>query len=194
MMSKIDLVVLGFLKRKPMHGYQMAGFFEKRGIDMWIKIKTPSIYKALNRLEGKKLISYKFVQSENSPPKKVYNLTKNGKEYFDELLHNILTDDKTTSPFDFWNALRFAKGNLTKKEFISIMDLRLEIIKKKEQQMMERHIKAEIEGKFDDIPFYFKTVMQSFAEIKEITKATLIKVRDDAELPENAGVFKKENE
>lgn len=193
-MSKIDLVVLGFLKRKPMHGYQMAGFFEKRGIDMWIKIKTPSIYKALNRLEGKKLISYKFVQSENSPPKKVYNLTKNGKEYFDELLHNILTDDKTTSPFDFWNALRFAKGNLTKKEFISIMDLRLEIIKKKEQQMMERHIKAEIEGKFDDIPFYFKTVMQSFAEIKEITKATLIKVRDDAELPENAGVFKKENE
>ena len=193
-MSKIDLVVLGFLKRKPMHGYEMAGFFEKRGIDMWIKIKTPSIYKALNRLEKKKLISYKFVQSENSPPKKVYSITNDGKNYFDELLHNILTDDKITSPFDFWNALRFAKGNLTKKEFTSIMDLRLKIITKKEQQMMERHIKAEVEGKFDDIPFYFKTVMQSFEEIREVTKTALVKVRDDAELSENENVFKKENE
>ncbi|MEA2096332.1 MAG: PadR family transcriptional regulator [Candidatus Cloacimonadota bacterium] len=192
-MSKIDLVVLGFLKRKPMHGYQMAGYFEKRGIDMWIKIKRPSIYKALNRLEKKELISYEFKKSENSPPKKVFSLTKNGKEYFDELLHNILTDDKITSPFDFWNALRFDKGNLTKKEFISIMDLRLEIIKKKEQQMMERHIKAEVEGKFDDIPFYFKTVMTSFAEIRKITKTALAKIRDDAELPENENVFKKEN-
>jgi len=192
-MSKVDLVVLGFLKRKPMHGYEMAGFFEKRGIDMWIKIKTPSIYKALNRLEKKELISYEFVQSENSPSKKVYSITKNGKEYFDELLHNILTDDKITSPFDFWNALRFAKENLTKNEFISIMDLRLEIIKKKEQQMMKRHIKAKVEGKFDDIPFYFKTVMTSFAEIREITKTALSKVRNDADLPENENVFKKEN-
>ena len=193
MMSKIDLVVLGFLKRKPMHGYEMAGFFEKRGIDMWIKIKTPSIYKALNRLEKKELISYKFVQSENSPPKKVYSITKNGENYFDKLLHNILADDKIISPFDFWNALRFAKGNLTKNEFISIMDLRLEIIKKKEQQMIERHNKAELEGKLYEISFYFKTVMQSFAEIREITKAALVKVRDDAELPENENVFKEEN-
>ena len=177
-----------------MHGYEMAGFFEKRGLDMWIKIKTPSIYKALNRLENKELISYKFVQSENSPPKKVYSITKSGENYFDKLLQSILTDDKITSPFDFWNALRFAKGNLTKKEFISIMELRLEIIKKKEQQMMERHIKAEVEGKFDDIPFYFKTVMTSFAEIREITKTALSKVRDDAELSENENVFKKENE
>jgi DNA-binding PadR family transcriptional regulator len=193
-MSKIDLVVLGFLKRKPMHGYEMAGFFEKRGIDMWIKIKTPSIYKALNRLEKKEFISYKFVQSEISPSKKVYSITKNGKEYFDELLYSILTDDKATSPFDFWNALRFAKGNLTKKEFISIMDLRLEIIKKKEQQMMEKHDKAELEGRLNEVTFYFKTVMQSFAEIREITKVALAKVRDDAELPENENVFKKENE
>ena len=192
-MSKIDLVVLGFLKRKPMHGYEMAGFFEKRGIDMWIKIKTPSIYKALNRLEKKELISYKFVQSKNSPPKKVYSITKNGKEYFNELLHSILTDDKIISPFDFWNALRFAKGNLTKKEFVSIMDLRLEIIKKKEQHMLKRHNKAELEGKFNEIPFYFKTVMQSFTEIREITKAALVKVRDDAELTENENVFKEEN-
>lgn len=192
-MSKIDLVVLGFLKRKPMHGYEMAGFFEKRGIDMWIKIKTPSIYKALNRLGKKELISYKFVQSENSPPRKVYSITKIGKEYFNELLHNILTDDKITSPFDFWNALRFAKGNLTKNEFISIMDLRLEIIKKKEQQMIERHNKAKLEGKLYEIPFYFKTVMQSFAEIREITKAALVKVRDDAELSVNENVFKEEN-
>ncbi len=193
-MSRLDLVVLGFLNNQPMHGYEMAGFFEKRGIDMWIKIKSPSIYKALTRLEKKEYISYEFVQSENSPPKKVYSITKNGKEYFDELLHNILIDDKITSPFDFWNALRFAKGNLTKKEFISIMDLRLKIINKKEQQMMKRHSKAELEGKFNEIPFFFNTVMQSFTEIREITKVALAKVRDDAELPENENVFKKENE
>jgi len=191
-MSKIDLVVLGFLKSKPMHGYEMAGFFEKRGIDMWIKIKTPSIYKALNRLGKKELISYKFVQSENSPPRKVYSITKIGKEYFNELLHNILTDDKITSPFDFWNALRFAKGNLTKNQFITIIDTRLEIIAKKEQELMAKHNKAELDGKLNNIPFYGKTVMESFVEIKKITKDALLKIKEEADLPENKQVFKEE--
>ncbi|MCD6177480.1 MAG: PadR family transcriptional regulator [Candidatus Cloacimonetes bacterium] len=193
-MSKIDLVVLGFLKRKPMHGYEMAGFFEKRGIDMWIKIKTPSIYKALNRLKEKELVSYKFLQSENSPSRKVYSITKSGEEYFNELLHSILIDDKIISPFDFWNALRFAQDNLTKNQFITIINTRLEIIAKKEQELMAKHNKAELDGKLNSIPFYGKTVMESFVEIKKITKDALIKIKEEAALPENENVFKKENE
>ncbi|MDP8202105.1 MAG: PadR family transcriptional regulator [Candidatus Tenebribacter burtonii] len=193
-MSKVDLAVLGLLKRIPMHGYEMTVYFEKRGIDMWIKIKRPSVYKALNRLEKKGFISFEFKQSENSPPKKVYSITKSGEVYFEELLNCILTDCIRTSPFDFWNALKFAKGNITKESFISIVDTRLEMFKQKEKEMIEKHNKAELKGDFNDLPFYFAIVMKSFSEIKEIIKTTLIKIREEAVLPENESVFKKENE
>jgi len=191
-MSKIDLVVLGFLKREPMHGYKMAGFLEKHGIDMWVKLKKPSVYKALTRLEKRSYISFKYEQAENTPPKKVYHITNKGVKYFEKLLIDILSDSKSTTPFDFWNVLRFAEGNISKDKFINIIEHRLNIIENREIEMQKKHAKAQSEGEFENIPYYFNIVMSSMGKIKEIVKSSLKEIKDKANLPENAGVFKKE--
>lgn len=191
-MSKTDLIVLGFLKQEPMHGYKMAGYLEKQGIDVWVKLKKPSVYKALSRLEKLSYISYKYEQSENTPPKKVYHITEKGIKYFEELLIDILSDTNSSSPFDFWNALRFAKGNIGRDRFVKIIEDRLEMIDKREQKMKSKHSKAKNEGKFEGVPFYFHIVMNSMEEIKEIAKSTLNEIKDKALLPANASVFKEE--
>lgn len=191
-MSKTDLVVLGFLTKEPMHGYKMAGFLEKHGIDMWVKLKKPSVYKALSRLEKLAYISYKYEQTENNPPRKVYHITTKGEEYFEKLLLEILSNTKSTKPFDFWNALRFAEGNISKKYFVKILEDRLDLIKQREKKMNRRHKEAIEKGKFENVPFYFPIVMKSMAQIKEIVKSTLVEIKEEAILPENAGIFKEE--
>lgn len=123
-MSKVDLVVLGHLSITPLHGYELIRHFEKKGIDMWIKIKTPSVYKALQRLEKSGMITGKMQESENTPPRKVYTITAEGRGYLRELIDCFLLDTKKMT-FTISGLLCFLrKGTLRKnilKNFSSVV-------------------------------------------------------------------------
>lgn len=192
-MSKIDLVVLGHLSIKPLHGYELIRHFEKKGIDMWIKIKTPSVYKALQRLEKSGMIIGEIQESENTPPRKVYTISTGGKVYLRDLIDSFLLDPQKNDPHDFWFALRFAKGNVTKTHFKELLEKRVNHMLCHVEKMKERFKKTCKEGNFPEIPFYGKEMINLRKQIIKLEEKALRNMIAQADLPENADIFVKEN-
>lgn len=192
-MSKVDLVVLGHLSITPLHGYELIRHFEKKGIDMWIKIKTPSVYKALQRLEKSGMITGKMQESENTPPRKVYTITAEGRGYLRELIDCFLLDTKKNDLHDFWFALLFAKGNITKEHFKKFLLRRIDGMHEHRAKMQARFKKTCDNGEAPVIPFYGKEMIILRKQIIKLEEEALGKMIDQADLPENADTFVKEN-
>ncbi|MCF7920525.1 MAG: helix-turn-helix transcriptional regulator [Candidatus Cloacimonetes bacterium] len=190
-MNKVDLVVLGFLMREPMHGYQIAEFFEKRGLEFWIKIKMPSVYKALTRLEESGHLVGKVEVDECNRARKVYSITDSGKIYFQELLDEIFFTEKFVSPFDFWNAFRFIEGNVTRDYFIEMIRHRQMLMMQHQQEMEEKRKCHEQSSDDAPPPFYLRMLFHNMHKIKEHELKLLDEILSAALLPENAQVFKK---
>lgn len=192
-MSKVDLVVLGHLSITPLHGYELIRHFERKGIDMWIKIKTPSVYKALQRLEKSGMITGKMQESENTPPRKVYTITVDGSDYLRSLIDSFLMNSHKNEPHDFWFALRFTKGNITKNHFIELMQLRIEHMHEHEEKMKKRFKKTCKDGSLPEMPFYAKEMIKMKNKYFKLEEETMNNIIAQAELPENADIFIKEN-
>ena len=112
-MNKSDLVVLGFLNRKPMYGYEIIQYTKMHALDVWAGVKMPSIYKALQRLETNKYISGKQIVEGNNPPRKVFTIKKIGTQYFREILKYFL-GSKSELNVDFWMATSFMGKGIKK--------------------------------------------------------------------------------
>lgn len=192
-MNKVDLAVLGFLIRKPMHGYQIAEYFEKRGIEFWIKIKLPSVYKALGRLEEKGHITGEVEVDENNRARKVYSITESGRKYFHELLDEIFFCEKFTSPFDFWNAFRFIDGNVSKEYFIKLIKHRIQVMKEHHEKMKGKRLASEDQFTENKIPFYLTMLMKHMHKFGGAEFQLLENILVAAKKPENAEIFKTNN-
>jgi DNA-binding PadR family transcriptional regulator len=79
-MTKVDLMVLGLLSEKPMHGYQLKRVLEKNHADLWSEISTGHLYYTLKKLKKSKYVVEKTTQTGNRPPRHVYSLTETGKK------------------------------------------------------------------------------------------------------------------
>jgi DNA-binding PadR family transcriptional regulator len=71
----LDLIVLQFLETEPMHGYQIITTIRK---SFGVYLGPSTIYPLLNTLEEKGYIKSKW-NMDNERPRKVYNLTNEGK-------------------------------------------------------------------------------------------------------------------
>ncbi|MDD5005028.1 MAG: PadR family transcriptional regulator [Candidatus Omnitrophica bacterium] len=80
-----ELVILGLLKDKPRHGYEI-----RKQINDFLTYFTglgyESIYYSLTALEKKGIVKRIVTASKNRPDKYVYSLTEKGKERFSALL------------------------------------------------------------------------------------------------------------
>ena len=80
-----ELVILGLLKGKPRHGYeikkQISDFFA-----YFPGLEYKSIYYSLSALEQKAMVKKTVAASKNRPDKYVYALTQKGKDRFKVLL------------------------------------------------------------------------------------------------------------
>ena len=80
-MSKYELVVMGFLNDRPMHGYQINKQTKIHRMDSWAMITAPMIYTALGKLEKAGMIKLTGVEREGfMPERRIYRLTPKGKQ------------------------------------------------------------------------------------------------------------------
>jgi len=94
-MSKNDITILGLLAESSMHGYQIHQEIKRREMDYWAKIKLPSIYTTLARLEERGMIKSEKEKVGNTPERTVYSLAEKGKARLAELvLQFLLADDR----------------------------------------------------------------------------------------------------
>ncbi|QIM18502.1 PadR family transcriptional regulator [Leucobacter coleopterorum] len=77
----LDGIVLAILADKPAYGYEITSQLRDRGFS---DIVEGTIYALLVRIEQRGFVDVAKVPSEKGPPRKVYTLNTNGREYLDE--------------------------------------------------------------------------------------------------------------
>ena len=100
MATKIDLLLLGLLMDKPMHGYEISQIVKTEGIDNWFNVSTAAIYYSLNKLRGQGLVAETKYQEAGAPTRSVFRLTDAGREAFFEAMDESLGSQQRTY-FDY---------------------------------------------------------------------------------------------
>ncbi|MFI7000474.1 PadR family transcriptional regulator [Nocardia sp. NPDC050175] len=77
----LEGIVLAILSVRSAYGYEITAWLREQG---FADIAEGTIYALLVRLEKKGLVDVAKVASEKGPPRKVYSLNAQGREYLDE--------------------------------------------------------------------------------------------------------------
>lgn len=90
---KVEFYILGLLLRYgPQHGYSLKKIIE-REISDFAKIKLPTIYYNLAKLNNNGFVTAVLDKDGNRPEKFVYSITESGKKHFNEVFKKQLTDN-----------------------------------------------------------------------------------------------------
>jgi DNA-binding PadR family transcriptional regulator len=134
-MSKNELVVLGLLNQKPMHGYQLHHEIQSAGMEYWAQVNLSSIYNTLNRLERQGMVEAKREKPGKMPVRSVYHLTKSGKQELGVLVEQTLKDERM-HPNNLVVGVAFIKG-LSKRKALDCLDSKRERMQKLLRHMLK---------------------------------------------------------
>ena len=149
-MSKNELVVLGLLNQKPMHGYQLHQEIEKTKMEIWAEVNLSSIYNTLNRLEQSEMVKARKERPGRMPERSVYRITKSGKDKLAGLLEQVLSDNRIR-PADLMLGIFFING-LPKRKALDCLKSKVEVMDK----LLQSLVKAEKDiGRDSPFPWAF---------------------------------------
>ncbi|MEU4550395.1 PadR family transcriptional regulator [Nonomuraea dietziae] len=77
----LEGIVLAILSGRPAYGYEITAWLRDQGFS---GIAEGTIYALLVRIERRGLVDVEKVPSEKGPPRKVYSLNAQGREYLEE--------------------------------------------------------------------------------------------------------------
>ncbi|MEU9161309.1 PadR family transcriptional regulator [Streptomyces sp. NPDC048424] len=77
----LEGIVLASLSGRPAYGYEITAGLREQGFS---DIAEGTIYALLVRIEKRGLVDVEKVPSEKGPPRKVYSLNAQGREYLEE--------------------------------------------------------------------------------------------------------------
>jgi PadR family transcriptional regulator PadR len=77
----LEGIVLAILSEQPAYGYEITARLREMG---FADIAQGTVYALLVRIEQRGLVSVEKIPSEQGPPRKVYSLNAQGREYLDE--------------------------------------------------------------------------------------------------------------
>lgn len=127
MLTKNDLLVLGLLLDRPMHGYEMSRHVQAEGVTNWFDISTAAIYYSLNKLSRLGLISEAKSRVGGSE-KSVYRVTERGREEFFAGMEETLTSQE---PIHFEYDLGiFLLNKLPQARALELLEERLSYLKR----------------------------------------------------------------
>ncbi|UCH04377.1 MAG: helix-turn-helix transcriptional regulator [Candidatus Thorarchaeota archaeon] len=95
------LAVLSLVGAGAKYGYEINQILEHRGYRSWVDIKMSSVYKALNELEKRGLISGRKLDKGLQPAKKTYVITSKGrKELKRQVTRSLSNPPQANTMFD----------------------------------------------------------------------------------------------
>jgi PadR family transcriptional regulator PadR len=77
----LEGVVVAILSGRPAYGYEITAWLRDQGFS---DIAEGTVYALLVRIEQRGLVDVEKVPSEKGPPRKVYSLNAQGREYLNE--------------------------------------------------------------------------------------------------------------
>jgi len=104
-----ELLLLGLLRKREMHGYQLSEFMETH-LGLFFDIKKATAYNLLGKMEKKGWVTSREEREGRRPPRRVYAITAEGEALFKELLRAALPEYRRAAfpgnvPFLFMEAL-----------------------------------------------------------------------------------------
>lgn len=113
MQLQAKYVILGLLYKGPKSGYDMKKQFEKY-FTFFFDASYGSVYPTLNKLTQEGHIVKNVVVQQEKPNRHEYEITRTGKELFEEYLHSPLLEDSIRSDL----CVRLFFGELAEKELV----------------------------------------------------------------------------
>jgi PadR family transcriptional regulator PadR len=77
----LEGIVLAILSGRPAYGYEITARLREMG---FADIAEGTVYALLVRIEQRGFVDVKKIPSEKGPPRKVYSLNSQGRQYLDE--------------------------------------------------------------------------------------------------------------
>jgi PadR family transcriptional regulator, regulatory protein PadR len=77
----LEGIVLAIISAEPAYGYEITARLRDQG---FADIAEGTVYAVLVRFEQRNLVNVKKIPSEKGPPRKVYSLNAQGREYLEE--------------------------------------------------------------------------------------------------------------
>ncbi len=77
----LEGIVLAILSVQPAYGYEITAWLREQGFS---DIAQGTVYALLVRIEQRGLVDVEKVPSEKGPPRKVYSLNAQGRDYLEE--------------------------------------------------------------------------------------------------------------
>lgn len=137
------LILLGLLRRKPMHGYEMQQLIQMSRLDLWANVLPGSIYYALNKMEDEGLVRTLAEERTGARLRKIFGITEKGEEAFQEELKRSLVVPPHSVKSDFSVALALIEG-LPKEEALRLLSENLRSVREtRDQWRLGQQLKGE---------------------------------------------------
>ncbi|MBI4972214.1 MAG: PadR family transcriptional regulator [Candidatus Omnitrophica bacterium] len=111
--STIDLIILGILFERPINAHDLARLIDEKGINRFLKISAPAVYKSCKRLYEAGFLDGKIAKEGKQPEKTIYRINEKGKERFFALMEHFSSLDPTPFFMDLnvfiWNIEKAGK-------------------------------------------------------------------------------------
>ena len=127
MLTKNDLLVLGLLLDRPMHGYEINQYVQAEGVTAWYDISTAAIYYSLGKLRRQNLIFETRTRSGGAE-KSVYHVTELGREQFFAGMESALASEQPIrSEYDLGI---FLLNKLPQDRALELLENRLDFLRR----------------------------------------------------------------
>ncbi|MGQ9666705.1 MAG: DUF4388 domain-containing protein [Anaerolineae bacterium] len=133
-LTPLDLLVLGLLQERPMHGYELFQLIKTERIDRWFNISMPGVYYALGKLRDRGYVS-EIRQRRGSVDKAIYRLTDAGRQAFFEALETHVAGHIPIH-FDYDLSI-YLLNRLPVERALTLMERRLESLRQWQIQVRE---------------------------------------------------------
>jgi DNA-binding PadR family transcriptional regulator len=99
--TKIDLLLLGLLLERPMHGYELHQEIQSEGIDTWFNASMAGVYYSLGKLRDQGLVVELRQRGGRSPRRSIYRLTEEGRlAFFAAMETHALSQEQVYLDYD----------------------------------------------------------------------------------------------
>lgn len=154
----LELAILGLLKERSMHGYQLSKRLTDTLGGFW-RVSYGSLYPSLRRLEKDGAVEQVFDEQEVGRRKNVYRITEKGEKLFAELLEEAGQES--------WEDNRF-RVRLAFFKYLK-PDTRLRLLEKRRAYLEDRlsSIRASLTKTRERIDAYTESLMKHGADATE---------------------------
>ena len=141
-MNVTNLIVLGFLRMRPMHGYEIQQLIQQSRMDDWANLLSGSIYYALNKLEQDGLIRAEAEVRTGNRLRKIYAITDKGESQFRDMVRESLLSSPHSVKSDLAPGLAWIDA-LPRDEAVRLLERNLEEVERtRERWLLGRAIKS----------------------------------------------------